>query len=142
MPEGLRMGVSVPGANKDHRDRPKKKFEKTVTLKVLTNWINAQNWDTHTKKELIRRASAYPCNGLRYFATNINSQVTKIQEERTKLRKERYERELSMPVSADGNNQSGEREEGGSNQLGKEMAGGAFHEAAGDGHATSGPVPS
>lgn len=98
MPEGLNMGTSVPGGNRDHRDRIRKPFEKPLTLKVIINWIRQQNWDEEMKKELVKRVSAYPNSGLRYFANNINQQVTKISEERTKLRKEKHEREMQLRV--------------------------------------------
>jgi hypothetical protein len=92
MPEKFNMGAAVPGANKDHRDRPKKPFIKPLTLNMLVNWINKQNWDEYTKKELVRKASFYPQSSLRHFADNVNKQVIKISEEKEKKRKEKNER--------------------------------------------------
>jgi hypothetical protein len=95
MPEKFNMGSSVPGANKDHRDRPKKPFVKPLNLNMLVNWINKQNWDEYTKKELIRKASLYPQSSLRHFVENVNRQVIKISEEKEKKRKEKNERKES-----------------------------------------------
>ena len=93
MPETFKMGVVVPGSNKDHRSRSKKPFVKPLNLKELIGWIKKQNWDEYTKQELIRKASAYPCSGIKHFAENINLQVIKICEEREIIRKEKDERE-------------------------------------------------
>jgi len=91
MPENFKMGTNAVGEKKS-----KKRFEKPLTLKTLTNWIRQQGWDEYTKKELIKKASAYPYNSLRYFADQVNAQVIKINEERTKLREEKDEREQQM----------------------------------------------
>jgi hypothetical protein len=93
MPEAFKAGISAIGSDRDFRDRPKLRFEKRITLEILTNWINQQNYDDYTKKELIKRASAYPYTGFKNFADNINTHVRKIREERTRLRKEKDERE-------------------------------------------------
>jgi hypothetical protein len=66
----------------------------------LISWIKKQNWDEYVKQELIKRASAYPCNGLWHFANNINTQVVKICEDKQQLRKEKDERERTAAAES------------------------------------------
>jgi hypothetical protein len=101
MPEAFRMGnVVVPGADRDHRSRIRKPFVKPLNLNELISWIKKQNWDEYVKQELIKRASAYPCNGLWHFANNINTQVVKICEDKQQLRKEKDERERTAAAES------------------------------------------
>jgi hypothetical protein len=94
MPESFNVGV---GAGHGHgrnpkKDKTRKRFEKRITLKMLLDWIEQQNYDDYTKQELLKRASAYPYGGYKYFAETITQQIISIREERDKLRKERNER--------------------------------------------------
>ncbi|MCK9458323.1 MAG: hypothetical protein M0R80_01615 [Proteobacteria bacterium] len=99
MPEAFNAQVGAIGSGKDNKGRVRPRFEKRITFKMLTDWINEQNYDEYTKRELIKKASAYPYNAMKYFADNINQQVIKVREEREKLRKEKDERErMSMSV--------------------------------------------
>jgi len=88
MVENLNFNLGVVGDGKDHRDRPKPRFEKSVRLGEVIQWINNQNWDDYTKKKLIAAASAYPHGGLRHFADSINAQITRISIERQKENEE------------------------------------------------------
>jgi hypothetical protein len=100
MPEGFNAAVGVPGDRKDARGRPIPRFEKRITLDVLINWINQQNYDTYTKKELIKKASGYPYTSFKKFADNINVHIREIREKRERTRREKDEREqMSVPMS-------------------------------------------
>jgi hypothetical protein len=95
MPENLNFNLSVAGSGKDHMGRQRKPFERPILLHHLVNWINSQNWDDYTKKELIKRASNYPHGGLQYFAEKIDIQAVDIansRQEKTLKKESKNER--------------------------------------------------
>ena len=151
MPEAFNAQVGAIGGGKDNKGRVRPRFEKRVTLKILTDWINEQNYDEYTKRELIKKASSYPYNSFRYFADNINQQIIAIREERDKLRKERDERERAcmqselLSVSAESECLTGDSNESGAVPTAG-MPGGdnlsAEREETGDGEPAASPLPS
>jgi hypothetical protein len=104
MPEAYKGGVHPMGggggASREKKEKARKRFEKRITLPMLIDWINQQNYDDYTKKALIKKVSSYPYSSFKYFADSINEQIKSIRAERDKLRKEQDERErTSMQVS-------------------------------------------
>jgi hypothetical protein len=65
-------------------DTRKRKKNVSITLRDVIEWIEEQEYDDYTKKELINTISAYPQGILHRYKFLVKSQLTRIQKEKNK----------------------------------------------------------
>ena len=70
----------------------------TIYFQDVVNWIQKQEYDPYTEKELIRVASNYPQGGLNRFFSTLNSHINSIQRARRQEagRETKYKPEIDI----------------------------------------------
>jgi hypothetical protein len=56
----------------------------SITLRDVIQWIEEQEYDEYTKKELIKTVSAYPHGILHRYKFLVKSQLSRIQKQKNK----------------------------------------------------------
>jgi len=74
-PSTIRAKVEIPG-------KSAKRFQRQLTLEIISDWIRLQGLDEYTTNGLIAMASRYPTQALPNFRKNFNLMIERVRVRR------------------------------------------------------------